>query len=84
MAKAGFAKEALKQFVERIVRLEEEKKALDDDIKEVYSEAKGNGFDTKTVRKIVKLTALDRATIMESDAIEDLYRTAVNLPSLRG
>ena len=54
MAKSGFAKEHLKAFIDRIVRLETEKEALGDDIKEVYSEAKGNGFDTKVMRRIIK------------------------------
>ena len=55
MAKSGFAKEHLRSFVERIERLEEEKKALADDIREVYSEAKGTGFDTKVMRQVVRL-----------------------------
>ncbi|MDR5728821.1 MAG: DUF2312 domain-containing protein [Terriglobia bacterium] len=84
MAKAGFAKEHLKAFIDRIVRLETEKEALGDDIKEVYSEAKGNGFDTKVMRRIIKLMQLDKADLMEADAIEDLYRRAVDLPPVNG
>ena len=84
MAKAGFAKDQLKAFVDRVIALEAEKEGLADDIKEVYSEAKGCGFDTKVMHRIVALVQLDTATIMEVDAMEDLYRRAVNLPPLKG
>ena len=56
---SGFAKDQLKSIVERIERLEEEKQALADDIKEVYAEAKANGFDTKTLRTVVRLRKQD-------------------------
>ncbi|HEX3666983.1 MAG TPA: DUF2312 domain-containing protein [Rhizomicrobium sp.] len=78
MAKA-FAKDQLKSIVERIERLEEEKAALTEDIREVYSEAKGNGFDTKIIRQVVKLRKLDRADRQEQEAILDLYLTALGM-----
>jgi uncharacterized protein (UPF0335 family) len=78
MAKA-FAKDQLKSLVERIERLEEEKAALTADIREVYSEAKGNGFDTKIVRQVVRLRKLDRADRQEQEAILDLYLAALGM-----
>ena len=79
MAKSGFAKEHLKSFIERIERLEEEKAALAADIREVYSEAKGQGFDTKIMRKVVGLRKLDTADRQEQDAILDLYMSALGM-----
>ncbi|HTQ14482.1 MAG TPA: DUF2312 domain-containing protein [Rhizomicrobium sp.] len=79
MAKSGFAKEHLKSFIERIERLEEEKSALAADIREVYSEAKGQGFDTRIMRKVVGLRKLDTADRQEQDAILDLYMTALGM-----
>ena len=73
----GIAGDRLKSFVERIERLEEEKKALANDIKEVYAEAKGNGFDTKTLRKVVRYRKQDRAKRQEEEAILDLYLSAI-------
>lgn len=85
MAKSGFAKEALQQFVKRIMDLETQKKGLADDIKEVYSEAKGAGFDTKIIRtRIIKLMKMERADIQETDAMEGLYRSASDLPPFGG
>jgi len=74
-----FAKEQLKAFVERIERLEEEKKATSDDIKDVYAEAKGNGFDTKAIRSIVRLRKKDQAERQEEEAILDLYKAALGM-----
>jgi uncharacterized protein (UPF0335 family) len=79
MAKAGFAKEHLKSFIERIERLEEEKAALAADIREVYSEAKGTGFDVKIMRQVVRLRKLDTADRQEQDAILDLYLGALGM-----
>jgi uncharacterized protein (UPF0335 family) len=79
MAKSGFAKEHLKSFIERIERLEEEKAALTADIREVYSEAKGTGFDTKIMRQIVRLRKLDTADRQEQEAILDLYKSALGM-----
>ncbi|HEY3636662.1 MAG TPA: DUF2312 domain-containing protein [Rhizomicrobium sp.] len=78
MAKA-FAKDQLKSIVERIERLEEEKAALAADIREVYSEAKGNGFDTKIIRQVVRLRKIDRADRQEQEAILDLYLAALGM-----
>ncbi len=79
MAKSGFAKEHLRSFVERIERLEEEKAALTADIREVYSEAKGQGFDTKIMRQVVRLRKLDKAEFQEQEAILDLYMSALGM-----
>jgi len=79
VAKSGFAKEHLKSFIERIERLEEEKAALAADIREVYSEAKGTGFDTKIMRQVVRLRKLDTADRQEQDAILDLYLSALGM-----
>ena len=79
MAKSGFAKEHLRSFVERIERLEEEKKALADDIREVYSEAKGTGFDTKVMRQVIRLRKLESADRQEQEAMLDLYLSALGM-----
>lgn len=65
-------------FVERIERLEEEKKTIGDDIKEVYAELKGTGFDTKIVRKLIAERKKDRAELEETEAMLDLYRDAID------
>lgn len=67
----------LKAFIERIERLEEEKKAIADDIKEVYAEAKINGYDTKIIRKIVQLRKMDATKRREETELLDLYLTAL-------
>jgi uncharacterized protein (UPF0335 family) len=69
----------LRAFIERIERLEEEKKALSDDIKDVYGEAKGNGFDVKVMRKIISLRRQDRDKRMEEETILDLYLAALGM-----
>jgi uncharacterized protein (UPF0335 family) len=74
-----FAKDHLKAFVERIERLEEEKKALADDIKDVYGEAKANGFDTRIMRKIVSIRKQDRDKRIEEETILDLYLAALGM-----
>jgi uncharacterized protein (UPF0335 family) len=79
MAKSGFAKERLRSFVERVERLEEEKKALADDIKEVYAEAKGEGFDVKILRQVVRLRKMDKAEFQEVEAMLDLYLSALGM-----
>ena len=73
----GIAAEALRQFIERIERLEEEKKALVADIKDVYGQCKSQGFDTKIVRKIVSLRKRDRQEREEEDQILELYLAAI-------
>jgi uncharacterized protein (UPF0335 family) len=79
MAKSGFAKEHLKSFIERIERLEEEKAALTADIREVYAESKGQGFDTKIMRQVIRLRKLDRADRQEQEAMLDLYLGALGM-----
>ena len=69
----------LRAFVERIERLEEEKKALSDDIKDVYGEAKANGFDVKIIRKIVSIRKQDRDKRIEEETILDLYLAALGM-----
>lgn len=69
----------LRAFIERVERLEEEKKTVADDIKEVYAEAKGTGFDTKAMRTIVKLRKLDAAERQEAEAILELYKNALGM-----
>jgi uncharacterized protein (UPF0335 family) len=67
----------LRAFIERIERLEEEKRTIADDIKEVYAEAKGNGFDAKIMRKIVSIRRMDREKRIEEETILDLYLQAL-------
>ena len=75
----GIAAEALQQYVDRIERLETEKKALAEDIKQVYSEAKSTGFDTKILRKIITLRKMEEHERLEQDELLDLYKRAVGL-----
>lgn len=69
----------LRSIVERIERLEEEKKTIADDIKDVYAEAKGNGFDAATIREIVKLRKIDRDVRAEREALLDIYKAALGM-----
>ncbi|MEE4235542.1 MAG: DUF2312 domain-containing protein, partial [Anderseniella sp.] len=78
-AKTNFAQGQLRSFIERIERLEEEKKAIAADIKEVYGEAKATGFDTKIMRKVVTLRKKDAAERQEEEAILDLYLSALGM-----
>lgn len=73
------APDQLRAFVERIERLEEEIKALNGDKSELYSEAKGNGFDVPTIKKIVSIRKLDHSVRMERDALLDLYMSALGM-----
>jgi uncharacterized protein (UPF0335 family) len=77
MTKTNFAKDQLKSVVERIERLEEEKAALAADIKEVYAEAKGNGFDVKILRKVIRIRKMDAAERSTEEEMLDLYLSAV-------
>jgi len=74
-----FHGDALRKFVERIERLEEEKKAVADDIKEVYAEAKATGFDTKILRKVIAIRKKDRMELEEEQAMLDLYMHALGM-----
>jgi uncharacterized protein (UPF0335 family) len=74
-----FAKDQLKAFVERVERLEEEKKAISDDIRDVFSEAKGNGFDVKALRTIIRLRKQDADERREHDSIVETYMHALGM-----
>ncbi len=75
----SIAAKRLRSFIERIERLEDEKAALADDIREVYAEAKGDGFDAKTMRQVVRLRKLESAERAEQEALLDLYKAALGL-----
>lgn len=75
----GIAGAQLRSFIERIERLEEEKAALAADIREVFAEAKGNGFDPKVMRQVLKLRKLDQADRQEQEALLDLYMSAIGM-----
>ncbi|HEY4163768.1 MAG TPA: DUF2312 domain-containing protein [Dongiaceae bacterium] len=75
----GIAADRLKSFIERIERLEEEKAALAGDIKEVYSEAKSSGFETKIMRQIVRLRKMDTQERVEQEQLLDVYKQAIGM-----
>lgn len=75
----GIAAEALRQFVERIERLEEEKKALAEDIKDVYGQAKSTGFDVRILRKIISLRKMEDQEREETEQLLDLYKAALGM-----
>ena len=75
----GIAADRLRTFVERIERLEEEKAAITADIREVYAEARGAGFNAKILRQIVRLRGLDQADRREQEAMLELYKRALDL-----
>ena len=75
----GVAAERLRSFVERIERLEEEKQALADDIREVYSEAKGAGFDVKILRHILRLRKMDASDRDEMETVLEIYKRALEM-----
>ena len=79
MSSSGVAGDRLRSFVERIERLEEEKKATSDDIRDVYAEAKGTGFDTKALRSIVRLRKLDTDERREQQEVLDTYLHALGM-----
>jgi uncharacterized protein (UPF0335 family) len=74
-----FAKDQLRSIIERIERLEEEKKAISDDIRDVYAESKGNGFDVKALRTIVRLRKQDPNERAEAETILDTYMQALGM-----
>ena len=78
-AGVGIARDQLKSVIERIERLEEEKQAIADDIKEVYAEAKGNGFDTKIIRQVIRIRKQDTAERQEQEALLDVYLAALGM-----
>ncbi len=71
--------EQLRLLIERIERLEEDKKGIADDIKDVYGEAKGTGFDTTTMRSIIKLRAMEKGARQEAEALLETYKAALGL-----
>jgi uncharacterized protein (UPF0335 family) len=73
------AEKALRLFIERIERLEEEKKGIAEDIRDVYAEAKSTGYDTKTMRKVVALRRMEKHARDEADALLQTYRDALGL-----
>ena len=75
----GIAGDALRQYIERIERLEEEKKTISEDIREVFAEAKGNGFDSKIMRKIISLRKMEESERDEQDTLLDLYKAALGM-----
>jgi uncharacterized protein (UPF0335 family) len=75
----GIAGERLKSFIERIERLEEEKRTLAEDIKEVYAEVKGAGFDAKIVRQIIRIRKRDQDELDEEETLLDLYKRAIGM-----
>ncbi len=79
MSEQGVAGEQLRSIIDRIENLEEEKKTISDDIREVYAEAKGNGFDAKILRQVVRIRKIDKADRMEQEAILDLYMHALGM-----
>jgi uncharacterized protein (UPF0335 family) len=76
-----FAKDQLKSIIERIERLEEEKKTISDDIKDVYGEAKGNGFDVKALRTIIRMRKQDADERQEQETILETYMQALGMLS---
>jgi uncharacterized protein (UPF0335 family) len=78
-ATPNFAKAKLKSFVERVEKLEEEKKAISEDIREVYAEAKGDGFDVKALRAVIRMYRQDSTERREYEALVDLYRDALGM-----
>ena len=75
----GVAGGQLKSFIERIERLEEEKKGIADDIRDVFAEAKGQGFDTKVMRQVIRLRKKDASEREEEEALLDLYMHALGM-----
>ncbi len=76
---SSVASKELRQIVERIERLEEEKQAIADDIKEFYAEAKGRGYDTKILRKVIAMRKRNSDDIAEEEAVLDMYLTALGM-----
>lgn len=79
MSEGNVAADQLRLFIERIERLEEEKQGIAADQKDVYAEAKANGYDTKTMRKIVALRKMEKHARDEADALLETYRNALGL-----
>ena len=79
MSEGSIAADELRLLIERIERLEEEKKAMADDIRDVYAEAKSRGYDAKAMRAVVRLRKMDTNARQEAEAILDTYKAALGL-----
>jgi uncharacterized protein (UPF0335 family) len=79
MAEGAVSDDQLRLFIERVERLEEEKKGVADDVRDVYSEAKSQGYDTKIMRQIVRLRKMSQQDRQEMEAILDTYKAALGL-----
>jgi uncharacterized protein (UPF0335 family) len=79
MAEGSIAADELRLLIERIERLEEEKKAIADDVKDVYAEAKARGYDTKTMRAVIRLRKMETNARQEADALLETYRAALGM-----
>jgi uncharacterized protein (UPF0335 family) len=79
MAEGAVSNDQLRLFIERVERLEEEKKGVADDVRDVYSEAKSQGYDTKIMRQIVRLRKMSQEDRQEMEAILDTYKAALGL-----
>ncbi len=75
----GVAGQRLKAFLDRVERLEEERKALGDDVKDIYAEAKGVGFDTKIMKRVLKLRKMEPEKVREEDELLELYKAAIGM-----
>ena len=79
MSEGSIAADELRLLIERIERLEEEKKAIGDDVKDVYSEAKSRGYDTKTIRAIVRLRKMENHVRQEAEMLLETYKAALGI-----
>jgi len=79
MADTSVARDQLRSIIERVERLEEEKKAIADDIRDIFAEAKSNGFDVKTLRTVVKMRKIEATERQEQEAMLDLYLSALGM-----
>ena len=79
MTEENISESALRLFIERIERLEEDRAGMTADVKNVYAEAKGSGFDTKTMRAVIRLRAMERAARQEQEALLETYKAALGL-----
>lgn len=75
----GVSGQRLKSFIERVERLEEEKSVIADDIKDIFAEAKAVGFDTKTIRKVIRLRKMDKEKRNEEEELLELYKSAIGM-----
>jgi uncharacterized protein (UPF0335 family) len=76
---SGISADRLRSFIKRIEKLEEDKSAVSEDLKEVYSEAKGTGFDVKIIRQIVRLRKIELESRREQEELLDLYKSAIGM-----